>query len=66
VAEQFKPDEKVARVGWGCVGVRGYRFEPGDDATGQISSGSVKKSIRRDFSVRIIDPQDAQVERNDS
>jgi hypothetical protein len=32
VAEQFKPDEKVARVGWGRVGVGGYRFEPGDDA----------------------------------
>jgi hypothetical protein len=29
VAEQFKPDEKVAGVGWRRVGVGGYRFEPG-------------------------------------
>ena len=32
VAEQFKPDEKVARVDWRRVGVGGYRFEPGNDA----------------------------------
>jgi hypothetical protein len=33
VAEQFKPDEKVARVDWGRIGVGGYRFEPGNDAS---------------------------------
>jgi hypothetical protein len=33
MAEQFKPDEKVARVGWGRVGVGRYRFEPGNDAS---------------------------------
>jgi hypothetical protein len=33
VAGQFKPDEKITRVGRGRVGVGGYRFEPGNDAS---------------------------------